>query len=57
MIGVSVADEHQIEFASSPAYTLAGVCTTPPNPIEQQQNRQQHSKKIKKRKCSLIRDS
>ena len=50
MIGVSVADEHQIEFRTSSGSGALVVLHL----LSRIHSR--HSKKIKKRKCSLIRE-
>ena len=53
MIGVSVADEHQIEFRTS--LVAPGRCQLVVVLHLLSRIHSRHSKKIKKRKCSLIR--
>ena len=54
MIGVSVADEHQIEFRTS--LVAPGRCQLVVVLHLLSRIHSRHSKKIKKRKCSLIRE-
>ena len=54
MIGVSVADEHQIEFRTSSGSGARCQLVVVLHLLSRIHSR--HSKKIKKRKCSLIRE-